>query len=86
MGKRDHGFAIVIAERGHVWVGDVTTDERWCEITGARIVRFWGTTKGLNQLANSGPTNKTTLDEAAELPIAINMRAVIGIIPCKGRW
>lgn len=80
----DHGHAIVVADRGHVWVGDVTTDGEWCSIKGARAIRIWGTTKGLNQLANEGPQSGTKLDATADL--RVTMKAVIAVIPTKGRW
>jgi hypothetical protein len=80
----DHGHAIVVADRGHVWVGDVVTDGEWANIKGARIIRLWGTTKGLNQLANEGPLSGTKLDDRAD--VRVSMKAVIAIIPTKDRW
>lgn len=82
--QTDHGHAIVVADRGHVWVGDVTTDGEWCNIKSARIIRLWGTKGGLNELANNGPTSSTKLDAASDL--RVNMKAVIAVIPTKGRW
>ena len=81
---KSFGHAIVVADRGHVWVGDITVDNDWCLIKSARAIRFWGTTKGLNQLANEGPQSGTKLDAAADL--RINMKALIAIIPTKERW
>ncbi len=80
----NHGHAIVVADRGHVWVGDATTDDKWCHIKGARAIRLWGTTNGLNQLANEGPLSGTKLDAAADL--RVSAKAVIAIIPTKDRW
>ena len=78
-------IAIVVADRGHVWVGAVTTGERWCEIKGASAVRVWGTTRGLGQLAAEGPLSGTKLDPVNL--VRVNMRAVIAVIPCKaGKW
>lgn len=82
--EMNHGHAIVVADRGHVWVGDVTTNNEWCVIKGARIIRIWGTTAGLNQLANEGPLPGTKLDAAADL--RVSAKAVIAIIPTRDRW
>lgn len=82
--QTDHGHAIVVADRGHVWVGDVTTDAEWCHIKGARIIRLWGTKNGLNELANNGPTSSTKIDASADL--CVNMRAVIAVVPTRERW
>lgn len=81
----DHGCALVVADRGHVWIGqNVATDSEWCRIKGAQIVRFWGTEKGVNELVN-GPLPGTKLDAPADL--VVNRRAVIAIIPCEAeKW
>jgi len=56
------GFAIVVLDRGFVYVGDVEVDDEWCVIRNARNIRIWGTARGLGQLALEGPTDKTALD------------------------
>jgi len=76
-----HGLAIVVADRGHVWVGDACDDGEYTIIKDAQIVRVWGAERGLNQIANHGPTDKTKLDEPATVKVA--KRAVIAIIPCE---
>ena len=39
------GFAIVVADRGFVYVGDVSHDGNWCVVSNARNIRRWGTTR-----------------------------------------
>ena len=80
-----HGVAIVIADRGHVWVGDVETGPEWCVIRRAKTVRQWGTTRGLGEIAQGGPTSKTVLDDVREVRLA--MRALIAVVPCEAaKW
>lgn len=83
--KHFHGLCLVVADRGHVWVGQATTDNQWCRIKSARIVRQWGTSKGLNELAKNGPLSGTKLDDNTD--VLVNMRAVIALIPCEAsKW
>ena len=71
------GIAIVVVDRGFVYIGQVEADEAWCVMTKAKNIRVWGTTKGLGELVN-GPTKDTKLDTVGTLRIP--MRAVISII------
>jgi len=57
-------WRIVIAQRGWVFVGRWNQDGDDVTLTDAKIIRTWGTTKGLGELAASGPTGKTVLDHA----------------------
>ena len=77
----DHGFCIVVADRGHVWVGKVVETDREHIISDARIIRYWGTERGLNQLAMEGPTTKTKLDAIADT-VKVKNHAVIAIVQC----
>ena len=82
---RKFGRCLVVADRAHVWVGDVDQDDEYLRITNARAVRRWGTSEGLNQLAAQGPLPSTRLDAAADL--LVSRRAVIAVIPCEaGKW
>lgn len=81
----DHGLAIVIADRGWVFVGQVKSDYEFVTITGARCVRRWGTSEGLGELATKGPRPNTVLDAPADMKVAA--RALIAIVPCEaGAW
>ena len=79
------GFAIVVCDRGFVYVGITEVEKEWCVITKAKNIRNWGTTKGLGQLALNGPTDKTTLDDVGT--VRVPMRAIINIIDTEeSKW
>lgn len=77
----DHGLAIVVLDRGFVYIGHVVTDGRWVTITDAQNIRVWGTTKGLGELALEGPKKETKLDKVGTVRAA--HRALISIIETK---
>lgn len=54
---------IVIAQRGWVFVGRYTQDGESVTLGNARVIRKWGTAKGLGELC-AGPTSTTVLDPA----------------------
>lgn len=56
------GFCIVVLDKGFVYAGDLTLRNDQFEITDAQNIRYWGTTNGLGELAQQGPTEKTILD------------------------
>ena len=78
-------FAIVVLDRGFVYVGDVNIKKDWCVISNARNIRYWGTEKGLGQLALEGPQEKTKLDSAGT--VRAPMRAVISVLDAEAsKW
>ena len=78
------GTAIVVLDRGFVYVGRVTVDGDWCLIADAKNIRVWGTTNGLGELVN-GPTKSTTLDAVGN--VRAPLRAVISIIDANAeKW
>jgi len=72
---------IVILDRGFVYVGDVTIDADWVTILNARNVRRWGTSKGLGELAKTGPLKDSVIDPAGT--VRAPLRALIGLIECE---
>jgi hypothetical protein len=79
------GFAIVVADRGFIYVGRMTWDGDFAVIEEARNIRYWGTTKGLGELALNGPTSKTILDPVGTARIPC--RAVINILDTEAaKW
>lgn len=73
---------IVILQRGWIVVGDVEQVGTKVTITDASVIRRWGTTNGLGQLALAGPTKETILDacgtvRAHELAVVATMDVVV---------
>ena len=63
--KRDpnNDLRIVILQRGWVMVGRYKRTDQHVSLSDASVIRIWGTTKGLGELAENGPVkNKTVLD------------------------
>jgi len=76
---------IVIAPRGWVFVGLFSRRGAHCTVDGGFVVRTWGTSKGLGELALLGPLERTVLDPAPciELPSA----GIIATLRCDAaKW
>lgn len=66
---------IVILDRGWVVVGKVDISGEEVTISSGYVVRYWGTVKGLGEIAEGGPTSKTILDKTPTVRTVL--RAVI---------
>lgn len=60
------GRYIVIGNRGNIVVGDLSQEGDMLHLANAYVIRRWGTTKGLGQLAMEGATNETVLDNCGD--------------------
>ena len=60
---------IVVLQRGWVVVGDVEKTELEVKISNCSVVRNWGATKGLGEIAEGGPTAKTVLDKCPDVMV-----------------
>lgn len=78
----DHGLCILAADRGWVFVGQVTEQGDNFLLRDSRTVIRWGTTKGLEELAEKGPLTNTRLGDAATLRI-VPRAAVKFIVACN---
>lgn len=54
---------IVILQRGWVMIGRFERSGSDCKLHDSSVIRSFGTTKGLGQLADLGPTTNTKLDK-----------------------
>jgi len=77
----DKGRCIVIGNRGNIVVGDLTVTNGTGTLKNASVIRVWGTTQGLGQLALKGKTEKTILDYCGEFEV--EMLTICGTIPVK---
>lgn len=66
---------IVVLQRGWIVVGDVETSETEVNIKNCSVIRVWGTSKGLGEIAENGPTDKTKLDPCP--PVTVHPLSVV---------
>ena len=71
---------IVVITSGWVVIGDVVEHDDRLTINDASVIRVWGTTAGLGEIALNGPTTSTILDPAGV--VEVYTHAVIMQIPC----
>lgn len=74
------GTQIVILQRGWVFVGNMTKKGSACKLVNAQTIRVWGTSKGLGEIAESGPTSSTKLDPCPE--VTFHELTIIATIKC----
>lgn len=74
----ERGFVLFGRPRPHDHMGDYIFEYTLDDVA---IIRQWGTTNGLGQIAQSGTTNRTILDPEPDGTV-INRRAVYRKIPC----
>lgn len=76
---------LVILPRGWVMVGVCRETNNKLYMKNASVVRHWGTSKGLPELANNGPLSNTMLDGKCEMEFP--MSSIIAKLKCnKKAW
>ena len=73
---------IVILQRGWTMVGRFERNGSDCKLHNASIIRTWGTTKGLGEIAKDGPTSNTKLDSTYGV-VEFDYLTVIASIACE---
>jgi hypothetical protein len=77
---------IVILQRGWVAVGDYSINKIGEGVlTDAAVIRTWGTTKGLGELAKTGPLTNTKIDRCPDMrfhPMTVIARMDVN----EGAW
>ena len=48
---------------------DADLDSRTLDLTGAKMAIYWGTTKGVMELAHTGPTGKSRIGAPADCKV-----------------
>ena len=77
---------IIILQRGWCMVGRFERDGSNCKLRDAAVIRQWGTTKGLGQIAEGGPTDLTKLDKCHGV-VEFDYLTVVATIDCEeGVW
>jgi hypothetical protein len=78
---KNSNIKIVILQRGWVMIGRWSQDGEKCSLDNAYVIRTWGTTKGLGELALDGKTASTKLDKAGH--VEFNILTVVAAISAK---
>lgn len=81
--RANGNLKIVVLDRGWVVVGRVWYSDGWTIVEGASVIRNWGTTRGLGEIAEGGPTETTILDKCP----TVRARTVILEMDCEAdKW
>lgn len=82
----DGELKIVVLQRGWVMVGRLERDGSECKLHQAAVIRNWGTTKGLGEIALGGPTKDTKIDKCGGL-VEFDYLTVVASISCEeSKW
>lgn len=80
-----HEIKIAILQRGWVMVGRFGKKGTQCFLEDASIVRNWGSTKGLGEIASNGPTDKTILDPCGK--VEFHELTAVALVECsQDKW
>lgn len=77
---------IVVLQRGWVLIGKFERDGDQCKLHQASVIRNWGTTKGLGELAKDGPTSSTKIDKCNGLVEFESLTMVLSISVDESKW
>ena len=77
---------IVVLQRGWIVIGRLERKDMECKLHNASVIRVWGTTYGLGEIAENGPTSNTKLDKCKGV-VEFNYMTVVLTIDCKeNKW
>lgn len=74
---------VTTAHRG-VWFAQVPADKdltpkTLTDLKNCRMAIYWGTTKGLQQLCETGPTDTSKISAPADIPVLHDVTAVFDV-------
>lgn len=75
---------IVILQRGWIMVGRFERSGNECKLHNASVIRNWGTSKGLGEIASGGPTGSTKLDKCFGV-VEFDYLTVCATIACEDK-
>lgn len=79
-------YKIVVLQRGWVMVGKLEKNGSECKLHDASVIRNWGTTKGLGEIAMGGPTSSTKLDKCGGVVEFDYLTVVATIAVNEAKW
>jgi hypothetical protein len=77
---------IVVLQRGWVVVGEYRSENGQVFVENASVIRRWGTTEGIGELAKKGRLPNTVLDKCNGT-VQVNDLAVVLTVKCEAaKW
>lgn len=77
---------IVVLQRGWVVIGKMERNGNECKLHNASVIRNWGTTRGLGELAKEGPLKDTKLDPCNGVVEFDSLTIVLSISVNEAKW
>ena len=82
---KNSNIKIVVLQRGWVMIGRWSQEGDICKLENAYVIRIWGTTKGLGELALDGKQSSTKLDKAGH--VEFHILTTVAIFNCnEDKW
>ena len=82
---KNSDIKICVLQRGWVMIGRYTKEEDTITLEDAYVIRQWGTTKGLGELALEGKQSSTKLDKAGH--VEFHVLTVVATVNCDDtKW
>lgn len=82
---KNNTIKIVVLQRGWVMIGRWSQEGDICSLDDAYVLRTWGTTKGLGELALDGKQSSTQMDKAGH--VEFHILTVVAIMNCnESKW
>lgn len=75
---------IVVLQRGWIVVGRFERKDTQCKLHNASVIRNWGTTNGLGEIAEGGATPSTKLDKCKGI-VEFDYMTVVLTIDCEAK-
>jgi len=83
--KNKKNIKIAILQRGWNMIGEFERKGNNCKLTNASVIRRWGTTKGLGEIALNGKMPDTILDRVGT--VEFDYLTVVALIDCEpSKW
>jgi hypothetical protein len=82
----DNLLVIAVLQRGHVAIGVYEQRGLIARLSKAAIIRRWGTTDGLGELAAKGPLENTKLDKCGEISFHIREAVMVMNTEVTDAW
>jgi len=83
--NKENSIKILILQRGWVIVGNVRKENDYFISENSSVIRTWGTSKGLGEIALNGPTEKTKLDRCGT--VRVHELTTVAMIDCdQNKW